>query len=103
MTSPIHTETCPCCSGVGSTWGEARCTVCHGSGRVPVPMRGIGDPDAHDLREAELERKLELCRKALLLAKQAEEAWHMQPSFDRPVEDCRLCAAIGKALEALSK
>lgn len=57
-------ETCPKCGGTGAHVGT-RCTRCQGFGRVPVPQRGITDPDEHDLERAGLERKLETARKAL--------------------------------------
>lgn len=52
-----------------------------------------------EFRLHHMTQRAELLKKAVLLAKEVEDAWHAYPSFDRPVEGCRLCAAIAKALE----
>ncbi len=66
MTTPVHTETCLDCAGVGHH-GRALfdwCATCGGKGRVPVPMRSVLE-DSADEEADELRRKLAVARKAL--------------------------------------
>lgn len=95
-------ETCRHCGGAGARWfsvsGLTKCRDCHGSGRVPVPMRGLTDPTDEDLARAKLEERLAWAERNLAYVEQrVRDGNDWRKELETKLETAR------KALEAIAK